>query len=412
MHPEAIKKYLGQLREIKRRGNVFQSFSNETTSTVYEEAAIEIATLQLRKILEILAFGFVLTIGEKAIPAYASFVKYKNSEEFFSQLSKFNESFYPQPIIQENDKNEKGQKQWTYPAISGYLTSDDFIILFKHCDLVIEPWRVGAKPIFIEQCKAANIKWYRKIAQLLNAHLVHLDNNNLAYLFQMGTPDDEPTCTQFQNISKTNSREVERKSNFSHIDISLADHLKRQLEYLRRSCELYDAGHSDEAIRIAVCIRVLIHDTGKSKSILRQMDVKEQLKFASSFDLLPENFQPVSILPLFANSGKGGTSVPFSLPTPLILKTVDEWWAETVWMQESTLTRQKIILDTANKEGGTHVQATAPQTIQELRKGLSQVNSVKINGVEVGTPENYHFILIRQFAHELLNSESLIELTK
>ena len=33
--------------------------------------------------------------------------------------------------------------------------------------------------------------------------------------------------------------------------------------------------------------------------------------------------------------------------------------------------------------------------------------SVKVNGVEVGTPENYHFILIRQFAHELLNSESL-----
>ena len=94
MHPEAVKKYLEQLREIKRRRNVFQSFSNKTTNTVYEEAAIEIATLQLRKILEILAFGFVLTIGEKTIPAYASFVKYKNAEEFFSQLSKFNENYY------------------------------------------------------------------------------------------------------------------------------------------------------------------------------------------------------------------------------------------------------------------------------------------------------------------------------
>lgn len=79
-------------------------------------------------------------------------------------------------------------------------------------------------------------------------------------------------------------------------------------------------------------------------------------------------------------------------------------------MQKNTLTRKEIILHTANKEGGTHVEAIAPETILELRKGFSQIKSVKVNGVEVGTPENYHFILIRQFAHELLNSEGLIGL--
>lgn len=81
-------------------------------------------------------------------------------------------------------------------------------------------------------------------------------------------------------------------------------------------------------------------------------------------------------------------------------------------MQKSTLTRKKIIVDTANKEGGAHVQTAAPEVIQELRQGLSQVSSLKINGVEVGSPENYHLILIRQFAHELLNSESLTALAR
>ena len=38
--------------------------------------------------------------------------------------------------------------------------------------------------------------------------------------------------------------------------------------------------------------------------------------------------------------------VPFPLPTPLILRTVSEWWEEKVWMQENTLTRKEIILKT------------------------------------------------------------------
>lgn len=408
MDQQAIAKYLEQLAVIKQRGEIFQKFSRGIADEIGEEAAVEIATLQLRVILEILAFGFVLTIGEKAIPAYASYTNYKNLEEFFIQLRKFDQDYYPQPVIQE--KNEQGQMQWSFPDANEYLTPDDFITLFKHCDFIIEPRRVGSMPISIEQCKAANLLYYKKIVRLLNAHLVHIDNYNKAYLFQMGALNAQPTITQFNNISEEDSRKITKKPKLSHGTISLTDHLRRQLEYIRRSCELYDIGHLDEAIRMAVCIRVLIHDTKKSKSVLHQMRVKEKIKLVSSFNSLPKNFQPVSFFPLFANSGKASTAVPFSLPAPLILKTVSEWWEETVWMQENTLTRKEIILDTAHKEGGAHVEAVAPETILELRKGLSQIKSVKINGVEVGTPENYHFILIRQFAHELLNSESLIAL--
>ena len=83
MEQYAVEKYLKQLREVKERGKVFQAFSSGTANAIYEEATVEVATLQLRKILEILAFGFVLVAGEKAIPAYISFVKYKNVKKFF-----------------------------------------------------------------------------------------------------------------------------------------------------------------------------------------------------------------------------------------------------------------------------------------------------------------------------------------
>ena len=413
MHQNAVEKYLEQLREVKQRGNVFQAFSRGSANAIYEEATVEVATLQLRKILELLAFAFVLATGEKAIPAYVNFVKYKNVKEFFSQLQKINKDYYLQPVIQK--QNEQGEMQWIYPVADEYLTPEDFDILFEHCDRVLEPRRVGALPMSLEQCKTANLRWHDKIVRLLNAHLVHPENNDVAYLFQMGASDADPTCNQFKLVSENSPQKASKDKNLKRSDVTPADHLRRQLEYLRRSCELYDAGHLDEAVRLAVVIRNLVHDTEKSKSLLLQMRIKEQVKLVTSFGLsekLPGNFQPVSILPLFVSSAEGGTSAPFHLPIPPILITVKEWWEEVVWMQKSTLTRKKIILDTAHKEGGSHVQTVAPEIIQELRQGLSQVSSLKINGVEVGTPENYHLILIRQFAYELLNSESLIALAR
>lgn len=413
MQQHVIDMYLEYLRDVKERGNVFQAFSRGTINAIYEEATVEVATLQLQKILELLAFGFVLACGEKAIPAYSIFVKYKNVKEYFSRLSEINELFYPQPVIQ--DRNEQGETQWSYPAPDEYLTPEDFAILFEHCEGVLQPRHVGADPMSLEQCKIANLRWYSKIVRLLDANLVRPESSDVTYLFQMRIADALPTCNPFKMISGNIPKKVDMDRDLNHGVVTLKDHLCRQLEFLRRSCDLYDAGHLDEAIRLAVGIRVLIHDTGSSKSLLQQMGVKEQVKLATSFgfsETLPKNFQPTSIFPVFANSAAGGTSVPFPLRTPPILMAVNEWWGETLWMQESTLTRGKIILDTANKEGGAHVQANAPVTIQDLRRGLSQLTSVKINGVEVGTPENYHFILIRQFAHELLQSESLASLAR
>jgi hypothetical protein len=408
MQQIAVETYLKQLTEIKQRGNVFLAFSRGNTNALYEETTLEVAAFQLRKILELLAFGFVLATGEKAIPAYISFIKYKKCEDFFIQLKTLNENFFPQPIIQKVVEN--GEIQWIYPKSEEYLTSQDFAKLFEYCDKILEPRQFNALPISLETCKVENQIWFNKITRLIDAHLIHPDGDEITYLFQMCSQDVEPTCTPFKTVSENVDIVTSLEVKPNKVDISIKDHLRRQLEFLRRSCEIYDAGNFDEAIRLAVGIRVLLHDTNKSKSVLSQMKVKEQLLIATSFGFssqLPKNFQASSIIPIFASSGEGGTSVPFSLPMPLIFLKVNEWLDETVWMQDSSMTREKIILQTANKEGGAHVEAKPTESIQELRKGLTKVISVKINGVEVGSPKNYHFTMIRQFAHELLSSDSL-----
>ncbi len=197
MNQNAIEMYLEQLRCVKERGKVFQAFSRGTANAIYEETTVEVATLQLRKILELLAFGFVLATGEKAIPAYASFVKYKNVKEFFSQLRKLNKDYYLQPVLQE--RNEQGEMQWIHLAADEYLTPEDFAILFEHCDRVLEPRRVGALPMSLKQCKTANLRWYSKIVRLLNSHLVHPEDNDVAYLFQMGVRTLIPLATNLNS---------------------------------------------------------------------------------------------------------------------------------------------------------------------------------------------------------------------
>jgi hypothetical protein len=262
MHQNAVEKYLEQLRWVKERGRVFQAFTRGTANAIYEEATVEVATPQLRKILELLAFGFVLVTGENVIPAYSSFVKYKNVKEFFSQLRKLNKDFYLQPVLQK--LSEQGEMQWRHLTSDDYLTPEDFAILFEHCDRVLEPRRVGALPMCLEQCKTANLRWYRKIVHLLNSHLMQSEDNDVVYLFQMGATDADPTCNQFKLISDNSEPKASRDKNLKHGAVTLIDHLRRQLEYLRRSCELYDAGHLDEAVRLAMVIRVLIHDTKKT----------------------------------------------------------------------------------------------------------------------------------------------------
>jgi hypothetical protein len=407
MEEVAQAKYIEQLNDIKQRGVVFQAFSKGTANAIYEEATVEVVTLQLWRMLELMAFGFVLSIGEKAIPTYASFVRYKNPGKFFAELYELKADFFPQPIIQSKDAS--GNWKWDKPTDGTYLTAEDFVTLFVHCDRVIEPRRVGAPPMLLSECKAANIRWFKKIVALLNAHLIH--RGEFAYLFQMGATDAEPTCTPFKAISVGDIQSPVIEPNVPGTDVSLAAHLRRQINYLRRSCELYDAGHLDDAVRLAVCIRVLIHDTPKSTSLLTLMGIKSKVRLATSFDFsnkLPAGFTPTSIIPLFANSAEGGVSAPFELPSPPTLLSVDDWWSEVVWIQGQSLNRKQIVLASANKEGGAHVDTEVSTSIQELRRGLSIVSSLKVNGVEVGTPENYHFILLRQFAHELLNSESLL----
>ena len=62
----------------------------------------------------------------------------------------------------------------------------------------------------------------------------------------------------------------------------LVRHLANQVAFLRESAASYDKGFEAEGQRLAVALRVLLHDTARSVSLLSQLGLRDRLMFADT----------------------------------------------------------------------------------------------------------------------------------
>jgi hypothetical protein len=74
----------------------------------------------------------------------------------------------------------------------------------------------------------------------------------------------------------------------------LQAHLEQQLGFLELSAASFDEGYESEAKRLAVTLRVLLHDTPKSHSLLGQLGKADQAFADTALDFDPTNPVPHS----------------------------------------------------------------------------------------------------------------------
>ncbi len=196
-------------------------------------------------------------------------------------------------------------------------------------------------------------------------------------------------------------------------------HLRRQLGFLRRSCESYDAGHTDESVRIATVIRVLVHDTNNSTSLLTHLGAMN-VKLSSTVGDLPRSNTAmlsgmgrltITTGPAASATWKASTSSD-SIKTEL---PVSEWWNQIVYiLGKARCSRKDLVLAAANKDGGAHVDAALTADYETLmtsgERGFFHYSPTG----EMGTFQpimDAHLVYIRQMGHELLNTPDLLALT-
>ena len=205
--------------------------------------------------------------------------------------------------------------------------------------------------------------------------------------------------------------------------IDFRDQLRRQMSYIRTSCRVYDEGQVDEAIRIAVTLRVMFHDTARSVSLLNHLGAKS-IFMLSTADI-PKKPHDHNLALVWGAATIPNPRLPdFSYemrpvlddPKRRDLVLFQTWWRKEIVIQlgaDGALNRRDLILTAANKDGGAHVDVALPPSYDKTRHGAGMELEIdfKVGPTTVcRSVENVHYASLRQIAYEVLNSPDILKL--
>jgi hypothetical protein len=210
-----------------------------------------------------------------------------------------------------------------------------------------------------------------------------------------------------------------------------------QVEFLRASAEAYDSGREAEAKRLALGIRIMVHDTRRSKSLLNHLGLKRRMPFRDT--ALAET--PPGVITVDA----GLCVFRFKLDTPGVIEfhpplddlsddrrhpstCFDDWWLTAVLDDAAgnSFTRRDLVLSVADQDGGAHIDAQLNPAYAALTRGNSlgfgqgpggEPNSASLSisfaGAsrapsddpdDRGLANSIALASVRQIGHELLSS--------
>ena len=179
------------------------------------------------------------------------------------------------------------------------------------------------------------------------------------------------------------------------------DQLRRQMGFLENSCKMYDAGNVEEAVRLAVTLRVLFHDTKSSTSLLTSLQAKSLSLVSTRTDYYEDSTTPnLYLVQLIANlnvhlDNKQSKMECRAFPQldralrkdPIPFK---EWWKKECVIKhkepKTALTRRDLILGAANKDGGAHVDTALDPIYDYVRKGSGLELEIHPLKPELGLP--------------------------
>jgi len=189
----------------------------------------------------------------------------------------------------------------------------------------------------------------------------------------------------------------------------LDEHLREQLGYLKKSSSAYDDGDISEIKRLALAIRILVHE-GRTPSLLSLLDMKNIAFVDTSFPYNPKNL--LTHAGLIKMRTEAGRSKPLVLPVfdtwdNVKLTDFGSWWNAVVFCDKdrNTFTRRSIVLTLANQDGGAHVDESIDAQYAALRsKNDNMMGWVSTSGGKEEPLPDFVPPTVRQIAYEMIKT--------
>lgn len=217
--------------------------------------------------------------------------------------------------------------------------------------------------------------------------------------------------------SKLELRPVEENLSKHHLSpAELEQQLHKQILFMERSGQAYDQGFEDEAVRLAVCIRVLLHDTERVKSLLQLLGMKGKIEYwDSASEHNPSNLIAHLGLVSLRMSVKGG-----ELASSRYMPMLDDLlpgrgsWESFIWWwnkkpvivdaKKNTFTRRDLVLNLCDKDGGAHVDPSLGQPYADLSRFNSAGWIQHKGGKSFPFDNSVAHASVRQIAHEVIKT--------
>jgi hypothetical protein len=186
----------------------------------------------------------------------------------------------------------------------------------------------------------------------------------------------------------------------------LQAHLADQIAFLKASAASFDSGFEGEAKRLAAVLRILLHDTDRSHSLLNQLNLKNSGFIDTAFELDPTNRSSHGGLVCIALGPPRTRYVAMLDDVPRTRRLpFSDWWSVSVFVDKErhVFTRKDLVLTAANQDGGAHVDPALNETYYRL----SRENALGLMAVENGVArpmEGPEKAAVRQIAHEVLKT--------
>ena len=129
-------KYADCMEEIKKRTDVVNAFLTGKCHAMYVQTTVEAISLQIRKILELIALASLAANRSEYAKHRKDFQKDWNAKRILDTLQRVNPQFYPKPNKQVIDQ-KTGKVISLQDITSGFLTKDDYMVLFDTCSGIL-----------------------------------------------------------------------------------------------------------------------------------------------------------------------------------------------------------------------------------------------------------------------------------